>query len=93
MVVSWKFGDNSGPTSEFKATHRKQRGAKIAHYRCPGCHKEVAAKDPGCPHEGKFGNNVIAQATLLKYEGKMPHRKIHDAMMRLFRMKNLKKTI
>jgi transposase len=60
---------------------------KIAHYRCPGCHKEVAAKDPGCPHEGKFGNNVIAQATLLKYEGRMPHRKIHDAMMRLFGLK------
>ena len=33
---------------------------KIAHYRCPCCRKEVAAKDPGCAHEGKFGNNVIA---------------------------------
>jgi len=22
---------------------------KIAHYRCPCCQKEVAAKDPGCP--------------------------------------------
>jgi transposase len=43
---------------------------KIAHYRCPCCQKEVAAKDPGCPHEGKFGNNVIAEATLLKYEGR-----------------------
>jgi transposase len=60
---------------------------KIAHYICPSCRKEVAAKDPGCPHEGKFGNNVIAQATLLKYEGRMPHRKIHDAMMRLFGLK------
>jgi transposase len=57
---------------------------KIAHYRCPCCRKEVAAKDPGCPHEGKFGNNVIAQATLLKYDGRMPHRKIQDAMKRLF---------
>jgi transposase len=26
----------------------------IAHSRCPCCLKEVAAKDPGCPHEGKF---------------------------------------
>ena len=48
---------------------------KIAHYRCPCCRKEVAAKDPGCPHEGKFGNNVIVQATLLKYEDRLPHRK------------------
>jgi transposase len=60
---------------------------KIAHYRCPCCRKEVAAKDPGCPHEGKFGNNVIAQATMLKYDGRMPHRIIHDAMMRLFGLK------
>ncbi len=60
---------------------------KIAHYRCPCCRKEVAAKDPGCPHEGKFGNNVIAQATLLKYADRIPHRKIHDAMMRIFGLK------
>jgi transposase len=60
---------------------------KIAHYRCPCCRKEVAAKDPGCPHEGKFGNNVIAQATLLKYEDRIPHRKIHDAMVRIFGLK------
>jgi len=60
---------------------------KIAHYRCPCCRKEVTAKDRGCPHEGKFGNNVIAQATLLKYEDRVPHRKIHDAMMRLFGLK------
>ena len=60
---------------------------KIAHYRCPCCRKEVAAKDPGCPHEGKFGNNVIAQATLLKYEDRIPHRKIRDAMMRIFGLK------
>jgi transposase len=57
---------------------------KIAHYRCPCCRKEVAAKDPGCPHEGRFGNNVIAQATLLKYEDRLPHRKIQDTMKRLF---------
>jgi len=59
-------------------------GYKIAHYRCPCCRKEFAAKDPGCPHEGKFGNNVIAQATLLKYEDRLPHRKIQDTMKRLF---------
>jgi transposase len=60
---------------------------KIAHYRCPFCRKEVIANDASCPLEGKFGNNTIAQATPLKYEGRMPHRKIHDAMMRLFGLK------
>jgi transposase len=60
---------------------------KIAHYKCPCCRKEVAARDSGCPNEGKFGNNVIAQATLLKYEDRLPHRKIHDALTRLFGLK------
>ena len=55
---------------------------KIAHYKCPSCLKEVVASDSGCPHEGKFGNNVIALATILKYEDRLPHRKIHDAMKR-----------
>jgi transposase len=66
---------------------------KIGHYICPCCRKEVVASNPDCPHEGKFGNNVIAQATLLKYEGRMPHRKIHDAMMRLFGLKISSATI
>ena len=60
---------------------------RIAHYRCPCCRKEVAAKNAGLPHEGKFGNNVIAQASLLKYEDRLPHRKIQDAMKRLFGLK------
>ena len=56
---------------------------KIAHYICPCCQKEVAANDASCPREGKFGKNIIAQATLLKYEDRLPHRKIHDTLKRL----------
>ncbi len=56
---------------------------RIAHYRCPSCHKEVTANDADCPFEGRFGNNIIAQATLLKYEDRLPHRKIQGAMRRL----------
>ena len=53
----------------------------------PCCQKEDAAKDPSCPQEGKFGNSVIALAKIFKYEDRLPHRKIHDAMMRLYRLK------
>jgi transposase len=60
---------------------------KIAHYRCPCCRKEVIANDSGCPHEGKFENNTIAQATLLKYEDRMPHRKIQYALKRMHGLK------
>ncbi|RZN39846.1 MAG: hypothetical protein EF813_03705 [Methanosarcinales archaeon] len=36
---------------------------------------------PGCPKESRFGNNTIVQAALLKYEDRLPHRKIQNAMM------------
>jgi len=57
---------------------------KIAHYRCPCCHKEIAANDAGCPPNGRFGNNIIAQTTLMKYKDRLPHRKIQDALRRLY---------
>jgi transposase len=66
---------------------------KIAHYVCPCCRKEVVAGDSSCPHEGKFGNNVIAQVTLLKYEDRLPHRKIQDALKRLYDLKISPSTI
>jgi transposase len=53
---------------------------KIGHYRCPCCKKEVTGKDPGCPIEGRFGNNIIEQAALLKYVARLPHRKIRDLL-------------
>nr|QNO43783.1 hypothetical protein BPLLOOKG_00009 [Methanosarcinales archaeon ANME-2c ERB4]QNO50591.1 hypothetical protein EGELPFMD_00011 [Methanosarcinales archaeon ANME-2c ERB4] len=57
---------------------------KIAHYTCPHCQKEVVATDACCPKEGRFGNNTIAQAALLKYEDRLPHRKIRNALMRQY---------
>ena len=56
---------------------------KIDHYICPCCGKEVVARDANCAHEGKFGNNVIAQATLMRYEDRLPHRKIQDTLKRI----------
>ena len=40
----------------------KDVGDVCHYYICPCCRKEVVASDPGCPHEGKFGNNVIAHS-------------------------------
>ena len=57
---------------------------KIAHYTCPCCQKEVVATDSVCPKEGMFGNNTIAQTTLLKYEDRLPHRKIQNALNRQY---------
>jgi transposase len=57
---------------------------RIAHYRCHRCRKEVVASNAECPSEGRFGNNLIAQTALLKYENRLPHRKIEDALKRLY---------
>jgi transposase len=54
----------------------------IAHYTCPGCQREVVATDPDCPKEGIFGNNTIAQTTVLKYAERLPHRKIREVLKR-----------
>jgi len=56
----------------------------IAHYTCPRCQREVVATDPDCPKEGIFGNNTIAQATVLKYEDRLPHRKIREVLKRQY---------
>jgi len=57
---------------------------QICHYICPCCHKEVVATDPGCPSEGIFGKNTIAQVALLKYKDRLTHRKIKDALKRTY---------
>ena len=57
---------------------------KICHYICPLCRKEVVGTDPSCPSEGMFGNNTIAQIALLKYGDRLPHRKIKDALKRVY---------
>ena len=57
---------------------------RIAHYTCPGCQREVVATDPACPKEGMFGNNTIAQVTLLKYEERLPYRKIQEVLKRQY---------
>jgi transposase len=57
---------------------------KICHYICPCCQKEVVGTDSGCPNEGMFGNNTIAQVALLKYGDRLPHRKIRDTLKRVY---------
>lgn len=59
---------------------------KIAHYICPCCQKEVVGTDSGCPNEGIFGNNTIAQVALLKYGDRLPHRKIRDTLKRIYEL-------
>jgi transposase len=53
-------------------------------YDCPKCHEEIVADHPDLPKEGDFGKNILAQTTLMKYEDRLPHRKIQEALNREF---------
>jgi transposase len=52
-------------------------------YECDSCGAETVASSPDCPDEGQFGVNVIAQATLSKYEHRLSHRKNADRFEQL----------
>jgi hypothetical protein len=55
----------------------------IAHYQC-SCWEHVVAKHPGCPSEGVLGPRALAHITLLKYDGRLPHRKVCKTLEREF---------
>jgi transposase len=57
------------------------------HYECDSCGTQTVASHSDCPDEGQFGVNVIAQATLSKYEHRLPHRKIADRFEQLHGLK------
>lgn len=56
---------------------------KINHYHCPKCDKEIVAKAP-IPEKSNFGANTLSHVTLLKFEDRLPLRKVCSAMSRQF---------
>ncbi len=54
----------------------------IGHYKCPNCSRNVVPAHPGCPKEGRLGNNLISLATVMKYLDRLPYRKIRRALKR-----------
>lgn len=58
---------------------------KINHYKCPKCSREVIAKSP-IPRHSNFGVNTLAHVTLLKFEDRLPLRKVCSALKRQFNL-------
>ena len=52
----------------------------INHYKCPNCKKQIVAKN-NVP-AGRFGKNVLTHVTLLKYDDRLPLRKIASSLER-----------
>src|SRR3989338_8284073 len=65
----------------------------IPHYFCAHCNAEVIPSHPDLPSEGKFGPNLQAEITLMKYEDRLPHRKIADALNRRYGLSLVPATI
>lgn len=59
---------------------------KINHYLCHKCKKEVVAK-ADIVEKSSFGNNTLAHVTLLKFEDRLPLRKVCSALKRQFNLK------
>lgn len=56
----------------------------VSHYHCAHCDKEIIATHPELPKEGNLGNNLQAQIALMKYEDRLPHRKIINTLQRQY---------
>ena len=55
-------------------------------YLCTCCNNEVVAKHKDCPDEGRFGNHVLAETALMKFEERLTFRKIKDVMERRWKL-------
>ncbi len=56
------------------------------YYICKGCGNEVAAVHKDCPDVGRFGNHVLAETALMKFEERLTFRKIENVMMRRWKL-------
>ena len=58
---------------------------RINHYRCLNCNNEIVAKAP-IPNESRFGANALTHVTLLKFEDRLPLRKVCSSLERQFNL-------
>ncbi len=55
------------------------------HYECKIC-GDIIAKHEDCPESGRFGNNVLAHCSLMKFEDRLPFRKVESVIQRNYGM-------
>lgn len=57
-------------------------GYEEFYYHCPTCDSEIIARHEDCPPEGRMGKNVCVQTTLMKFDERLPERKIKSVLER-----------
>jgi transposase len=53
-------------------------------WECGACGSHSVSRHPDCPPNGRFGKNVLVQATLMKYEERLPHVKVCETLERVY---------
>jgi transposase len=53
-------------------------------YMCETCGTHTVSRHPDCPPDGRLGRNALVQATLMKFEERLPHRKVSEALERTY---------
>jgi transposase len=55
-------------------------------YNCPHCGEFTVAEDPQCPKEGRFGYNVMIEAVMMRFDQRLPLRKIQQAFRKQYKL-------
>ena len=55
-------------------------------YECPGCGEILISEDSQCPKSGRFGFNLIAEAVMMRFEQRLPLRKIQQVLRNQFQL-------
>ena len=56
----------------------------IPYYFCNHCQQDITPTDPELPFEGRFGPNLQAEVALMRFEDRLPDRKITDTLNRRY---------
>lgn len=58
---------------------------RINHYKCSRCNNKIIAQSP-FPEQSNFGANTLAHVTLLKFDDRLPLKKVCSALERQFNL-------
>jgi hypothetical protein len=53
-------------------------------WMCTECGSHTVSRHPDCPPGGRLGKNVLVQATLMKFQERLPHWKVCEALERTY---------
>jgi len=53
-------------------------------WECKACGSHTASRHPDCPPLGRLGRNALVQTTLMKFQERLPHVKVAEALERTY---------